>query len=361
MKLKIILAGILLIGIGFFKCHSSSDKKENPTASGLPGDNLDLFAVMNLLEKSSSPKDFEKLLNEKSNHVNNLDLNGDGRVDYIRVIDNVDENDHAFILRVPLNANESQDVAVIEMEKRGNNKVNMELIGDKDLYGANYIVQPKNEKSQAGFLLADVDILVNVWYWPFVTAVYSPGYVVWVSPYYWDYYPEYWVEWEPLTYEVYYADVEFYHPYYVEVRENYLPHAQQIFYANRVSGNFTYVRNENEKIHRGNKSHGGDRYFDKGSGGIRKNNASKIERQPYPTLREKNHSASPIKKNKEMKPGNKNRGGKNYNAPKSGNQKNVRANKISPAPGNRNKDFVKPAEGNSGGNSGGGRSGKKGG
>src|SRR5258708_5928543 len=124
MKLKLILAGILLIGIGFFKCHSSSDKKENPTASGLPGDNLDLFAVMNLLEKSSGPKDFEKSLNDKSNHVNNLDLNGDGKVDYIRVIDCNAGIDHAFILRIPLNKNESQDVAVIEMEKRGNKKVN---------------------------------------------------------------------------------------------------------------------------------------------------------------------------------------------------------------------------------------------
>jgi len=229
-------------------CHSTSAGKEN--VKGMPGDNLDLYAVMDLLKKSSSPEKFEKALNDKSNHINNLDLNGDGKVDYIRVIDNKEGDDHAFVLRVPLNAKESQDVAVIEMEKKGDKNVNIELTGDKDLYGPDYIIQPKNEPNTAGFL-ADVTVWVNVWDWPFVSYVYAPDYVVWASPFYWESYPAYWEPWEPVVYDVYYPEVEVYHPYFVEVREHHLPHAERIFYSHRVSSDFTYIRQENIKANGG--------------------------------------------------------------------------------------------------------------
>ena len=54
---------------------------------GLPGDNLNLAAVLDIFQKSPTLEDFEAALNADTSKVNNLDLNNDNQVDYIKVID----------------------------------------------------------------------------------------------------------------------------------------------------------------------------------------------------------------------------------------------------------------------------------
>ena len=56
-------------------------------------DNFDLQRVGDLLQRSNSPEEFETYLNSNDG-INNLDLNGDGYVDYIGVqeYDNGDNN-----------------------------------------------------------------------------------------------------------------------------------------------------------------------------------------------------------------------------------------------------------------------------
>src|SRR6478735_8439172 len=65
----------------------------------VPGDNFSLEGALELFKKSASPEEFERLLNSSDSRVNNLDLNGDGYIDYIRVIDRNEGNVHAFILQ----------------------------------------------------------------------------------------------------------------------------------------------------------------------------------------------------------------------------------------------------------------------
>ena len=109
---------------------------------GLPGDNLNLYAVMKLFQESETLEGFERNLNDENSRINNLDLDGNGYVDYIRVIDNVDKNVHYIVLQVAINARENQDVAVFTVVQRANNEVEIQLIGDEDLYGKNYIIEP---------------------------------------------------------------------------------------------------------------------------------------------------------------------------------------------------------------------------
>ena len=60
---------------------------EDTTASlGLPGDNLDLYAVLTLFQKSKTIEDFEKSLNDEKTGINNLDLDLDKKVDFIKVV-----------------------------------------------------------------------------------------------------------------------------------------------------------------------------------------------------------------------------------------------------------------------------------
>ena len=54
---------------------------------GLPGDNLNLYAVMDLFRNSETLEEFERSLNDRDTRINNLDLNGDWRVDYLAVSD----------------------------------------------------------------------------------------------------------------------------------------------------------------------------------------------------------------------------------------------------------------------------------
>ncbi len=60
---------------------------QNDPVEEVPGDNFSLEGALELFKKSASPQEFEQLLNSPDSKVNNLDLNGDGEIDYIRVIE----------------------------------------------------------------------------------------------------------------------------------------------------------------------------------------------------------------------------------------------------------------------------------
>ena len=223
---KYYIPGLLVTGLFFGMCNSSEDKESK---LGKAGDQFDLFAVLNTFSKSSSPEEFEKSINSKSTGVNNLDLNEDGETDYIRVIDKkIDENSHVFILQVDISEDATQDVATIEIQKVKDGEANAQIIGDPDLYGSDYIVEPKSNVAAAGFVVATTTA-VNVWSWPFVTYVYSPAYVVYESPYRYEYYPVWYEPWPVVSYEVYYPAVEVYRVQYaysdgyrfVNIHENY--------------------------------------------------------------------------------------------------------------------------------------------
>lgn len=110
---------------------------------GLPGDHFSLQgALAALSKKASSPEDFEKLRNASDANVNNLDLDEDGDVDYIRVVDNMDGDVHAIVLQVAVSETESQDIAVIEIEKQDGEKAILQIVGDEDIFGEQVIYEP---------------------------------------------------------------------------------------------------------------------------------------------------------------------------------------------------------------------------
>ena len=110
-------------------------------STGLPGDHFSLQGALDMFKNASSPEDFEKLINTSAKNVNNLDLNNDGEVDYIKVIDNPGNNGHAFILQVAVSETENQDIAVIELEKTGDTTAILQIIGDEDVFGEQVIVE----------------------------------------------------------------------------------------------------------------------------------------------------------------------------------------------------------------------------
>lgn len=201
-------------------------------STGFPGDNFSLEGALELFKNSQNMEEFEKALNSEDNNVNNLDLNQDGQVDYIRVVDNMENELHAIVLQVYVNENEIQDVAVIELEKTGPEEAMLQIIGDEDIYGKQVIVEPFEEelnRNGKGGPNADFErVIVNVWLWPCVRFVYAPGYVAWVSPWRWAYYPVWWRPWRPRPFHVFVVHT---HPWR---RHYHVVHVHRVTRAHRV-------------------------------------------------------------------------------------------------------------------------------
>jgi len=178
----------------------SQAAKDTTELLGLPGDNLDLYAVLTLFQKSKTIEAFEKSLNDEKTGINNLDLNLDKKIDFIKVKTTKKDSSYTFVLQVDVSKTETQDVAVIYLNKE-KGKVSIQMVGDDELYGKDYVVEPAGNSSvtaNPGYSGADpvtkdvpATTTVVVQSAPIVQYVYSPAYVPYYPPYYYGYYPPY--------------------------------------------------------------------------------------------------------------------------------------------------------------------------
>ena len=98
---------------------------------------LDLVAVTELAKKSKDASDFERLLNSKAEAVNNIDLNDDGKVDYINVTEYGSGDRRGFSLTTELSPGKTQEIATIDFQKEGENTT-LQTTGNSSLYGPGY-------------------------------------------------------------------------------------------------------------------------------------------------------------------------------------------------------------------------------
>jgi hypothetical protein len=242
--LGVTIACVCEAGALFAKTSMARD------STGLPGDNFSLEGALEMFKKAESPEQFEKMINTEDNKVNNLDLNGDGDIDYIKVIDKGEDGAHAFILQAAVSDNESQDIAVIELEKTGSKDAIVQIVGDEDIYGEQIIVEPADENRTTvapaqtrSRSTSTTNVVVNVWTWPVVRHVYAPGYVVWVSPWGWRARPVWWRPWRPVHYHVFYPYRAPYHRHYVVVHHHRVVHAHRIYTPVRTTSVTVHTRN----------------------------------------------------------------------------------------------------------------------
>ncbi len=133
---------------------------------------LDLKAVSAAFAQSSTVEEFERLINDSSYMLSNLDLNNDGFVDYLRVLETVDGHNHVFLIQAVLASDLYQDVATIVAEIPLTGRTCVQIIGDPYIYGPNFIIQPT-------FVVT-----------PAIYACFAvPYYTPWRSPWYWNHFP----------------------------------------------------------------------------------------------------------------------------------------------------------------------------
>lgn len=186
---------------------------------------LDLQAIVAAFSQSRDVEDFENTLNSPSNRLSNLDLNRDGYVDYLRVLETVQGRDHIFLIQAVLEKNVYQDVATLVVEDPYSVNYTVEIIGDPYLYGPACIYRPV-----------------------FITRPYIFGHLCavsyrpWHSPWYWDCYPAHYHGWRPVYYTRYHNDIHVYISNHIYCREFSRPTA--VHYTSYTTVNKDYRRND---------------------------------------------------------------------------------------------------------------------
>jgi hypothetical protein len=145
-------------------------------------ENLNLEAVASIFGDSKDLEDFENKLNDPNSPISNLDLDENGSVDYLRVVETAENDTHLIVVQAVLGEDIYQDVATIEVEKDDIGRTRVQVIGDVYLYGTAYIIEP---------------IYVHR---PLVFSIFwSPYYTPYHSVYYWEFYPHYFHFWKPVS------------------------------------------------------------------------------------------------------------------------------------------------------------------
>lgn len=190
MKTHLLTTAIL--ALLFTSCASAQDITTVNAQNSDISDNLDLKAVASIFGDSKDLADFERRLNDPKLQISNLDLNNDNMVDYLRVIEKVDNNTHVIVLQSIIGKDLFQDVATIEVEKDSRNRVQVQVVGDVYMYGQNYIYEP---------VYVSRPIIYNT----FWVRNYRPYYSNW----YYNYYPSYYYAWTPYPIYTYHQNVHY--------------------------------------------------------------------------------------------------------------------------------------------------------
>jgi len=182
MKTKI---GILVLALStsFFSVQAQRRVVTTARATSYDiSDNLDLDAVASIFGDSENLEDFERRLNDPDSRISNLDLNQDGYIDYLRVLENSSDRNSLVVVQAVLDKDVYQDVASIEIERLSNNNHRIQIVGDSYIYGSNYIIEPVFVRTP----------IIFSFFW-------GPRYSPWQSPYYWNYYPRWYSYYRPYS------------------------------------------------------------------------------------------------------------------------------------------------------------------
>jgi len=182
----VVILMIILISKG---CGGSKTDKSLSNATvtvvdeGAKEAGLDLQALGELVKKSPNPAKLEEALNTPGS-INNLDINHDGQVDYVKVAEvgtNGTSSQLTFTDVLPDSS--KTEIANIRIERPAPNspQATMDINGNQAMYGDNY-------SYHSGFSVGEVLLMAYL---------FSP-HVPYYSPYGYRYYPSYYHSYRPV-------------------------------------------------------------------------------------------------------------------------------------------------------------------
>jgi hypothetical protein len=206
MRLGILTIFILVAGGIFSGCGSAGTEQASVTNGAVPDaspsaeatideenywakENFDLERVGNVLKRSNTTQEFESFLND-SDGINNLDLNGDGYVDYISV-DEFGEGDRerGLSLYTRYGPDEVQDIGTVYFYRD-----NYDAPGSRVVLRGNDVIYGDDRYYESNW----VDQTIGI-----VSALFGHRDNYYRSPYYYNNYPDTYDPYEVVPQPIY--------------------------------------------------------------------------------------------------------------------------------------------------------------
>lgn len=177
---------LLFIGIFCFAIISNCRRTQRPeynnydvtiqqTTTTDAADGLNLVAVGELVQEVQNGESLEQKLNDPNTKINNLDLNADGRTDYIKVTEYGSGNIKGFSLTTELSTSEEQEIATIEIEKTSDGYANVQTHGNRNIYGQNHYYHSRVSLTDMliiGWLFSDRPYYRSPWHYGYYPSHY---------------------------------------------------------------------------------------------------------------------------------------------------------------------------------------------
>ncbi|MFI5136530.1 MAG: hypothetical protein ACHQIM_01800 [Sphingobacteriales bacterium] len=175
-KILIALTAIVFLAAGCMQNPPQQQNNvtiENNTTAG-----FDVNKLAQLVKTSTDPQTLEKAINDPNNHINNLDLDKDGNIDYLKV----EESDKNKLKVVDdVSSSESVTVASINVAPTDNNTADLSIQGNPDYAGYNNYYH--SSFTFTDFLLMSYLMRPHSYYMPMYHYGYYPSYYTRVHTY----------------------------------------------------------------------------------------------------------------------------------------------------------------------------------
>jgi hypothetical protein len=193
MKIILIPVMALLMAFGISGCGGGRDSGPTNVTINANSDlskGLDLTALGELMKKTKDAKTLEEELN-KEGSINNVDLDGDGKVDYLKVTEYGSGNERGLSITDEVKKGETQEIATVQINKTNEQQGEVNVQGNQDIYG-----QQANYHSSFTF----TDFLI-------MSYLFSP-HPYYMSPWGFGYYPGYYRPMYVMPYGAYHSRMQ---------------------------------------------------------------------------------------------------------------------------------------------------------
>jgi hypothetical protein len=168
-KILITLTAVIVLAAG---CQQNPPPQNNVTIENTAPAGFDVNKLAQLVKTSTDPQTLEKGINDPNNHINNLDLDKDGNIDYLKVeengpnrlkvVDDVSDADSVTVARIKIDPDSTNHTADLNVTG------NPQYAGDNNYYHSSF--------SFTDFLLLSYLMRPHPYYMPMYHYGYYPSY-----------------------------------------------------------------------------------------------------------------------------------------------------------------------------------------
>lgn len=177
--MKKIFIALTMLAVVASSCNQNRREQNNVTIENNTTAGFDVNKLAQFVKTSTNPETLEKAINNPANQINNLDLDKDGNIDYLKVEEG--DNNRLKVIDDVSNS-ESVTVASIRIDPdNANNQADLAIQGNPSYVGYNNYYH--SSFSFTDFLLLSYIMRPHAFYVPMYHYGYYPSYYTRVHTY----------------------------------------------------------------------------------------------------------------------------------------------------------------------------------